>query len=192
MLIPVGPWAFLPLVLLSLSAGILLGAVYDIFRIRRVAFRLPREEKATENRIARLFRRHLALTDTLLCFGEDVIFCLFGTVVLILMDYKLYYGVPRWYAFGAAVLGFWSYRMTLGKLVMRSAESVIGWIRTTVAFIRRRILRPVIERIKGWITACHRRRVQQKEIAYTNAEEARMLAVFAEGIPPHDVQRKET
>jgi hypothetical protein len=192
MLIPTPPWAFLPLVLLSLLAGILLSAIYDVFRIRRVAFRLPREETTKENRIAHLFRRHLALTDTLLCFGEDVIFCLFATVVLILMDYKLYYGVPRWYAFGAAALGFWGYRMTLGKLVMRSAESVIGWIRKTIAFIRRRILRPVIERIKGWIHVCHRRMTQRKEIAYTKAEEARMLAVFTVGIPPQDVQRKET
>jgi len=192
MLIPLAPWAFLPLVLLSLLAGILLGAVYDIFRIRRVTFRLPHEENAVKNRIVRLFRRHLALTDTLLCFGEDIIFCLLGTVVLILMNYKLYYGVPRWYAFGAAALGFFGYRMTMGRLVMRSAESVIGWIRRGIAFIRRRILRPVIEGIQAWITACHRRRVQRREIAYTKAEESRMLAVFAEGISSQDVQRKET
>jgi hypothetical protein len=192
MLIPIAPWAFLPLVLLSLLAGILLGAIYDIFRIRRVAFRLPREERTKESRIARLFRRHLALTDTLLCFGEDLIFCLFGTVVLILMTYKLYYGVPRWYAFGATALGFWGYRMTLGRLVMRSAERVIDWIRRAVAFIRRRILLPVIGWIKGWIKTCHQRAVHQREIAYTKAEEARMLAVFAQGSPQGEVQRKET
>lgn len=194
MLIPVAREAFLPLLLLSLVAGWCFGALYDVFRIRRVAFRLPREENAPQKGFRRLLYRNLERTDTLLCFGEDILFSLFATVVLILMDFKLYFGVPRWYALGAAVLGFWFYRITLGRIVMRSAERVIGLIGAAVGFLRHRVLSPVAGRIKGWILTCHRRAVHQRELAYTKAEEARMLAVFSGEEAPRkqQINGKET
>ncbi len=192
MLIPIAREAFLPLLLLSLVAGLFFGAIYDLFRIRRVAFRLPREEESSTNGLRRLFRRNLARTDTLLCFAEDLLFCLFGTVVLILMNFKLYYGVPRWYAFGATVLGFWIYRITLGRLVIRSAETVIGWIGAFAGFIRNRIVMPALRQIKGWLHAWHRKTISKRELAYTKAEEARMLAVFADGMTKGNNNGKET
>ena len=41
MLIPVSREIFLPVIVWSLALGIISGAVYDIFRIRRAAFRIP-------------------------------------------------------------------------------------------------------------------------------------------------------
>ena len=179
MLIPVSREAFLPLLLLSLLAGLVLGAVYDMFRIRRVAFRLMQRNQRAADAPFHGIRRHAAVLDALLCFGEDLIFCLLGTVILILLSYQLSYGMPRWYALGAALLGFGLYRITLGRMVMSFAETILRGIRAAVGFFCHRLLAPIIGNIREWLLRGHRRRTHRRELAYTKAEEARMLACFS-------------
>ncbi len=179
MLIPVSREAFLPLLLLSLLAGLVLGAVYDVFRIRRVAFRLMQRNPGVTDVPLHRIRRHAAMLDVLLCFGEDLVFCLLGTVVLILLSYQLSYGMPRWYALGASLLGFGLYRITLGRVVMSLAETILRGIRAVVRFFCHRLLAPVIGHIREWLLRGYRRRIFRRELAYTKAEEARMLACFS-------------
>lgn len=76
MLIPVSREIFLPVIVWSLALGIISGAVYDIFRIRRAAFRIPG---------TRFLRGGKGRADTVLTFFEDILFSLFCTSVFILI-----------------------------------------------------------------------------------------------------------
>ena len=88
--------------------------------------------------------------------------------------------MPRWYAVGATILGFGLYQVTLGRLVIRSAEAVVGAIGAAVGFVRHRIVSPLVRRLREWWNTSRQRAVHKRELAYTKAEEARMLALFAE------------
>ena len=88
--------------------------------------------------------------------------------------------MPRWYAVGATILGFGLYHVTLGRLVIRSAEAVVGAIGAAVGFVRHRIVSPLFRRLREWWNTSRQRAVHKRELAYTKAEEARMLALFAE------------
>lgn len=180
MLIPIAREAFWPLLLVSFVVGLLLGAIYDVFRMRRVAFRLPAVKSDKPQKGFRAFvRRNLMRADAILCFFEDFLFCLFGTVVLILVGFKLYYGVPRWYSYGAATGGFCLYRLTIGRLVMRSAEAVIRFLYAVWCVGKNRVVAPLIARgIRLVKKLCGKVRFSRL-LAYTRAEEARMLAVMA-------------
>ena len=98
-LFPVSREAYLPFLVCSFVLGILLGAFYEPFRIRR-----------------RLFCGGGDLF-TVITALEDVIFFVAAAVVMILACYKLNYGVPRWYAYVGAALGFAAWRKTAGRLV---------------------------------------------------------------------------
>ena len=105
-LFPVSREAYLSFLLCSLVVGILLGAFYEIFRIRR-----------------RLFPVGTWLS-CLVIAVEDIIFFTVYTVAMILVCYKLSYGVPRWYAYASSVLGFMLWRKTVGRLVMSLSDGL--------------------------------------------------------------------
>ncbi len=188
MLIPLPPGAFLPLLLVSFLAGILFGALYDLFRIRRLALRLACRPDGTGSRISRPHGQRL---DTVLCFFEDLLFCLFATVVLILVDYRLYYGVPRWYAYGATVAGFALYRVTVGRLVMGSAKALLHALRAGVLWCRRRLLHPARKAVVSGVSALRRRIAKWRARFYTVSEERRILAVLDSAGPPPLSPRKD-
>ncbi len=171
--------AFLPLLIWSFAVGILFGAVYDLLRIRRVAFRLPRKKDGEKaGKVVSFFRRHWEKTDTVLIFFEDLIFSLFCTVTLILLDFRLYFGVPRWYSAAAALLGFLLYYVTVGKLVIRSAERLISLLRRAVGFLLLHTLFPALRIVKSAWKALKRRRERKRRIRYTRKEEKRMLRLL--------------
>ncbi len=90
------------LFLTSLLAGVLCGAVYDIFRILR-AF-------AFKNRV--------------IVFIEDVIYCLFVTLVFLVLFYNYSEGRIRFYAFAGIIAGFSAYYFTVGTLTRKIFEAV--------------------------------------------------------------------
>jgi len=196
MLFPVSREAFLPLLLLSFLAGGLLAAVYDLLRIRRVAFRLPTgradgvEGKGGGGFFGAL-RRNLKRTDTLLCFFEDIAFCLFGTVVLILMDFKLHYGIPRWYSYAAVVGGFALWRVTLGRLIMSCSEAIVRFLLRMARWIKRRLLLPALRLLKRGAHGLWCRWKKRRARQYTEAEEKRILAVLA-AVSDEDTNQERT
>lgn len=105
-LFPVPREGYLPFLICSLAAGVLLGAFNELFRVRR-----------------RLFDRGGVLSAFFIAI-EDVIFFTVTAVVMILVSYKLNYGVPRWYSYGAAALGFIFWQRTAGALVLRLADAL--------------------------------------------------------------------
>ena len=124
--------AFLPFLVFSLLTGIFLGAVYDIFRIRRKALR-----RANKNRL-----------DLVLTVFEDIIFCLFAAVCIILVTYKLHFGIPRWYSYFACAGGFLLWQKTAGRLIMRLSDKIIELISKAALLIKRKILSPIGRAIK--------------------------------------------
>lgn len=90
------------LFLMSLLAGVVCGAVYDIFRILR-AF-------AFKNRV--------------IVFVEDVLFCLFVTACFLVLFYNYSEGRLRFYAFTGVILGFSAYYFTVGAITRRIVEAI--------------------------------------------------------------------
>ncbi len=136
--------AFLPFLVCTFLIGIMLGAVYEIFRIRRKATR----------------KANRRILDFVLTIFEDIIFCLFATICLILATYKLYFGIPRWYAYASCALGFFLWQKTVGRLVMKLSDKIIDLISRAFSFVKRRAVKPILSRIKKLtkkITAkCHK------------------------------------
>ena len=117
---------FLPYLLCSFVLGIILGAVYEIFRLRRLAFK----GKA----------RAAFFTDTALIALEDTVFLVFTAVVMTLLAYKLNYGIPRWYSYGAAIVGVLLWRKTAGRLVISIGDKIILALKRAFGFVFGKIL----------------------------------------------------
>ena len=183
MLIPVERGAFLPLVLASFVLGLAMSALYDVLRVRRLALRMTSEKPAGES----FFVRHRERIDAVLCFIEDVLFCLTAGIVLILLDFKLYHGVPRWYAPAAALGGFFLWRATIGRIVMAFAGAFLRGLRAAIRFVRRRILLPfgrAVARGLSHIRSAFARRISdRRDRAYTRRREAEMV-VEASSLAP--------
>lgn len=129
--------SFLPYLAVSFILGILFGMIYDVFRIRRVAFRCRERGRAAR------------IVENVIIFFEDTVFLLFVTVCLILTCYKTYFGIPRWYSYAAAALGFYIYYKTVGALVMKLSNKIISLIASALDFVRSRVIVPIIRAIKG-------------------------------------------
>ena len=176
MLIPIERGAFLPLFLASFLLGLVLSALYDLFRIRRLALRLTSEKSAAES----FFVRHRERIDTVLCLGEDLAFFLLASVALILLDFKLYHGVPRWYAPAAALGGFFLWRATVGRLTMLFAGAFLRGLRAVIRFVGRRVLCPAGRAVRNRFVKLRRtvsdRRRARRNRAFTRRYEAGILA----------------
>lgn len=151
--------AFLPFLVFSFIIGVLLGPVYDIFRIRRKAVRRMKRMKL----------------DFVLTFIEDILFSIFASVTLILVCYKLYFGIPRWYSYASAISGFFVWRITLGKLVMALSDKIIAGISVMLAFIRARLLAPIFRLINGTARRLSGKVALKRAISYTKAREKKLL-----------------
>ena len=150
-LFPVPIDHFLPFLICSFALGIILGALYDIFRIRRIAFR----------------GRALKAADFALTLIEDIAFLIFTAVAMILLAYKLNYGITRWYSYGAALVGVLLWRKTAGKLVIGLADKIISLIKHTIGWIFRKILFPPIRFLRSLIAKTTRKIKNNRAKAYT-------------------------
>lgn len=103
---------------LSVVLGFLAGALYDVFRIRRIAIKIP-----------------------ILWHFEDFFFMVFCGAIYAVLFYALNSGRVRGFAFAGAVVGLYIYRKTLGRLVMALSEKIIGCVK----YIFRRIILPPIK-----------------------------------------------
>ncbi|MBE6688459.1 MAG: hypothetical protein E7588_04160 [Ruminococcaceae bacterium] len=101
--------------LCSAVLGTVIGMIYDVFRIIRIAF------------------RH----NFIVVFFEDLLFCFITCVLLILMIFCANYGVVRWFSVFGCAGGFFIYRETAGRIVIRASDIIIS-------FIRRYIILPLV------------------------------------------------
>ena len=92
------------LALWSLIVGMLLCAVYDVFRL----FRL----RSAQNRI--------------LLFVCDFLFCIISAIVMSVLFFNLSYGRIRAYAFVFALVGFLVWRVTVSRFVMAVMNYIVN------------------------------------------------------------------
>lgn len=125
---------YLYIILYSLIIGFSLGIIYDIFRIRRIAFN-TREIKNGSKR---------AFIEGIVIFFEDIAFSIFTGLALTVFIFHANEGKIRWFSIIFAAVGFFIYYFTLGKLVMMFSEFIIRCIRIFISFVVHRILIPCV------------------------------------------------
>lgn len=128
----------------SLLLGIALGALYDLFRIRRLAFtRLAGMEHPAEWR-----KRLIAIADRLLLHTEDLLFGLTVGISTVLLYFALSMGQVRLMALLGEGIGFLLYRLTLGRLVMASADLILRLIASVIELIVRYLILPPLRLLR--------------------------------------------
>lgn len=150
----------------SLLLGIGLGLVYDLFRIRRLAFSsrlLPKKQAP----------RALTLLDRFLLHGEDLLFGLIAGVATAILYFALSRGRLRLMAIVGEGIGFLLYRASLGRLVMLCADSILRVIARICRSIARYLIRPPIRLLRR-LTAAVCRRIRHR---WGQMKEKRLLRI---------------
>ena len=117
-------WVFLG----SLLVGALLGLLYDIFRITRLALPLPAP----------------------VVFCEDLCFCLLAAAATFSYLLMAVEGQLRFFVLLGEGLGWALYRLTLGVAVMGCAAALIRLVKRLLRLLDRLLVRPVL-RLGRWL-----------------------------------------
>lgn len=120
----------------SLIVGVLVGALYDLFRIGRVVFGGGR----------------------LKLFFEDVLFSVMSALVFAVFTFNATMGVIRMFAAFGALLGFFAYRFSLGLFTVSLTKAVKALVRPYVVKAKTLVKR----RIKAFCSLCYTRRQTQR------------------------------
>jgi len=99
--------------LYAVALGILLCAVYDVFRIIRIAFGA----------------RHIAV------FVEDLIFSLIALILTFVFVITFNNGEVRFFVLIGELLGFTIYYFTVGRAVMKLSKAIINLIKKLFRFV---------------------------------------------------------
>ena len=114
--------------------GFAVGAVYQLFLIRRAAF--------ARMQIPRL------LSVLWLNLEDFLILVATGSAVTVLF-YAVVSGVPRLMAIPALGLGLFCWRITLGRLINGATDRILGLLARLVRRIQVRLFQPVEREIRG-------------------------------------------
>ena len=109
--------------LYSICFGLFLGAVYDIFRIIRVA--LPFGKAAV--------------------FLQDALFLFIASILTFLFIFNANYGEIRFFLILGTFLGAFVYYFTIGIIVMKSAKAVINALKKFLKAVFRAISKPIMK-----------------------------------------------
>lgn len=121
----------------ALLQGIALGMLYDVFRIRRIAF-LGRGSTSESKRVRKL----TSLLLKLLYHTEDLLFGTVAGIATAILYFALSRGQVRIMAIFGEGVGFLLYRLTLGRPVIACADSIIRLIALIIRLIVHFIIRP--------------------------------------------------
>lgn len=116
--------------LLFILTGIVIGVLFDIFRIIRRSFKTP----------------------DFLTYIEDILFWLMAGIILLFTIFTFNNGEIRLYIFVSLLFGLTIYLLTLSKFFIKINVKIIGIIRKIVCypikliynFIKKFIFRPII------------------------------------------------
>ena len=133
---------------LFLGAG--LGAVYDVLSITRVFLGVPftpwSEKIILSTKIPLLKHRTFPNRPPLravLCFFEDLFFLLAASVSLILLFYQFNEGNIRIPVILFALVGFWGYRITVGRMIRPCIELLCLFAINFISYISYYLVLPV-------------------------------------------------
>ena len=140
-------WA---IILKFLIPGILLGAIYDIFRF----FRIARNDhtynlkQAIQNRFSSKtdfdVKKRTTLSESTILFVEDILFFIIVAITEILAFFHLNNGEIRFFYLLVSVVGFFVYQKTIGNLIIFFSKKTIYMIRKVLYFVSCVILIPSI------------------------------------------------
>lgn len=177
--------------------GVLLGAVYDCLRITRVFFGNHYSRRAAR----RLQRLRLPLLKSakvrtesralgVIVFFEDLLFCLFAGIALILLLYGFHNGKLRFFVVICACIGFLIYRGTLGKIVMMfseviafSLETVFRYIFFFALFPFRFLKRKLMEQGSALSKRHIQKRQRRERVRYTALQQKRACEIGCGMLP---------
>jgi len=166
-----------------------LGAVYDVFSITRVFLGVPftplSEKIILATNFPLLKRREFPdhpLMRSVVCFLEDLFFLLGATASLVLLFYQLNEGNIRIPVILFALVGFWGYRATLGRILRSCIELLFLSVINLIAYVSyclilpvRRLLSLLCEALKRLYRKGIRKWERKQRIRYTKSEERRLL-----------------
>ena len=115
--------------LYSVFVGAGLGALYDVFKIKREFFG----------------------TSKAVLFADDLLFMLTSAVILIFGVFKINSGNLRWYEFLCPGLGFVAYRMTLSRLVIAFFCFISRKLKQLIRFVARMIKAALLPFVKLFV-----------------------------------------
>ncbi len=136
------------LFLVSFTVGMVLGSIYDLFSFIRLLLGIS---KAPQKTSKKTLSHRLALP---LTFCMDFCFSLFCGGVLILLLYFLNDGVFRFLSPLGLGCGIFTYRATLGRLIMRISEKLVNLIRHVISLALKAIMKPIracIGLVHAWV-----------------------------------------
>ncbi|MEG2670429.1 MAG: spore cortex biosynthesis protein YabQ [Oscillospiraceae bacterium] len=106
----------------SIIAGLVIGVIYDLLRLRRRAVR----------------------TNDFWVNIEDVMFFVVCGAVFFLTAYFKNDGELRWHGFLGAIIGFVGYKLLCGDIIVESLLWFMGILKSAITFLIKIILLPVI------------------------------------------------
>ena len=111
----------LSLLLAMLFTGLIIGVLYDSFKIKQMLLG------------SALFFK----------FADDLLFSIISVIIFIMSVFAFNNGIVRWYSAVFCVLGFAVYRITLSKLLLAVMMFAVGIIRTTVGVVLKILFYPL-------------------------------------------------
>lgn len=174
------------LALLHFSAWVLgaaLGFFFDLLRLPRKL--LLCDQSRGRQPTATPLRKRRAVGFAV--FLEDFLFCQVAAVSMILLFYERNSGKVRPFSFVLALAGYVLYRVTLGKMVNRLLEALLGAIRKVirVAFKPCKAVWQVGKKWGGRIFAARLERKEKKARRKTTGRLLNAMSVDGGGILPH-------
>lgn len=134
----------------SFLFGCLLGAIYDVFRILRLLrgardVPLPQKPLPLIGKLTfRARKKKHPLAGTVLLCAEDILFCLVGAALYAVFLYAENDGIFRPSSLLALVFGALSYRVSIGRGVMRASAVIVTALRVTGAHLFWFLSRPFV------------------------------------------------
>lgn len=180
------------LLLYSLAVGAVLGVIWDIFRVARIAaFGRKKRPKSVfiqlpsdKSKLGRLLNIDTSEKHSFLSvasvFISDLGFCVFSAICVILLLFQLSDGEIRGFAFVGAAIGFTLYYITVGRLTVIFSDAIIRAIKRLIVLILSvtllpitRLARRIFRKIKKIFELRHQKSITDHYLSATlaNAEE---------------------
>lgn len=177
------------MILYSAAIGAMLGVIYDVFRIIRIAVSLGEKQKPKSNGKRAKIREAVSFV---VIFIEDVLFFIIAAIITILFIFMVNNGQVRLFAVTGEIFGFLLYYFTVGRIVLKLAERIIALIKYVFSLLYRyvvlppiRLVRYIIFKIKSavlWVIRYFRAvYIRRKLRAYTQKEMARFISLAETG-----------
>ncbi len=148
------------LLLYSLAVGAILGVIWDVFRVARIAafgrkkrpksvfVPLPADRAELEQILNVDTSEKRSFFAAASVFISDLGFCVFSAICVILLLFQLSEGEIRGFAFAGAAIGFTVYYFTIGRLTVIFSDAIIRAIKKLINLILSVTFLPILRLIR--------------------------------------------